>query len=115
MANSIAAAPKAADPKTAGDVIYLVSCAVNGTAAEKARIDAMDLGQVLAFAFRHMLRALVSSALLKAGFGLREYADCDILFDAARAEDVRALMEEQGYTTEQFGAGPHDIYHKAPL
>lgn len=158
---------KAAGPNTAGDVIYLVSCAVNGTAADKARVDAMDLDQVFAFSYRHMLSALVSSALLRAGcrdrrapenearaarreavfadalekvkkslrekdiwfmplkgavlkhyypgFGLREYADCDILFDASHAAKVRALMEEQGYTTEHFGAGPHDVYHKAPF
>ena len=157
----------AADLNIADDVIFLVSCAVNGTAADKARVDAMDLDQVFVFAGRHMLTALVSAALLKAGckdrrvseakaravrrevvfsdalekvkkgltekdiwfmplkgavlkkyypgFGSREYADCDILFDAVRAADVRALMEEQGYTAEHFGAGPHDVYHKAPF
>ena len=162
-----AAGSKTAGSKTADDVICLVSCAVNGTAADKARVDAMDLDQVFVFAGRHMLKALVSSALLRAGckdrraaetearavrrealfsdalekvkkeltekniwfmplkgavlkkyypgFGLREYADCDILFDAARAAEVRAVMEGQGYTTEHFGVGAHDVYHKPPV
>ena len=156
-----------ADSNTADDVIFLISCVMNGTAADKSRVDAMDLDQVFAFAHRHMLSAFVASALLRAGcrdkrasevgaraarreivfsdalekvkkgltekdiwfmplkgavlkkyypgFALREYADCDILFDAARAADVRAVMEQLGYTTEYFGAGPHDIYHKAPF
>ena len=49
------------------------------------------------------------------GFGMREYADCDILVDPSRTADVRTLMEDLGYKTEYFGSGPHDIYHKAPV
>ena len=47
--------------------------------------------------------------------GMREMADNDILFDPSRAEDVRSIMEESGFTTELFEKGPHDIYHKKPV
>ncbi|MBQ8137179.1 MAG: nucleotidyltransferase family protein [Clostridia bacterium] len=47
-------------------------------------------------------------------YGMREFADHDILIDPARAEDVRAVMEAQGYHIEHFGAGVHDSYHRQP-
>ena len=46
---------------------------------------------------------------------MREMSDHDILFDASRAEDVKAIMESLGYTTEHFNVGAHDIYFKAPV
>ena len=48
-------------------------------------------------------------------YGMREFADHDILFDADRAEDVRIIMEDLGYTTEYFATSNHDVYHKAPV
>lgn len=48
-------------------------------------------------------------------YGMREFADHDILFDATRAGDVRAVMEGLGFTTERFGTSNHDIYHKPPV
>ena len=39
----------------------------------------------------------------------------DILFDAARADDVRAIMEGLGFRTEDFGTSHHDVYHKEPV
>ena len=48
-------------------------------------------------------------------FGMREMADRDILIDAARAADVRTIMEDLGYATEQFGKTHHDVYLKAPV
>ncbi|MBR5680632.1 MAG: nucleotidyltransferase family protein, partial [Clostridia bacterium] len=47
--------------------------------------------------------------------GMRQMADNDILFDAARAGDLRTIMESLGFTTERFGVSAHDIYHKPPL
>ena len=47
-------------------------------------------------------------------FGMREMSDVDILFDSARARDVRECMEGLGYTTESFGEDNHDVYTKKP-
>ena len=33
-------------------------------------------------------------------YGMREFSDHDILFDDSRADDVKAIMEEHGFTTE---------------
>ena len=46
--------------------------------------------------------------------GMREMGDCDILFDAERAEDVKVIMEGLGFETKHFGTGAHDVYYKAP-
>jgi len=46
---------------------------------------------------------------------MREMADYDLLFDGARAADVRAIMEDLGFTTVRFGSGNHDVYHKLPI
>lgn len=48
-------------------------------------------------------------------YGMRQMADNDILFDASRADDVRGIMESMGFTTEHFGQGNHDVYHKEPV
>ena len=48
-------------------------------------------------------------------FGMREMADNDILFDAARAEDVRGIMTGLGFTVEEYDKGAHDIYYKPPV
>lgn len=47
--------------------------------------------------------------------GMREFADYDILFDEARADDVRRIMEAAGFESKSFGSGAHDIYYKAPV
>ena len=48
-------------------------------------------------------------------YGMRQMSDNDILFDADRAADVRAVMEALGYTVEQYGETHHDCYHKEPI
>lgn len=48
-------------------------------------------------------------------YGMRQLSDHDILFDAKRADDVRAIMEGLGFTTEHFGTSHHDVYHKEPV
>ena len=45
----------------------------------------------------------------------REMADHDLLVDAQRAEDVKHIMEDAGFTTEYFGGLNHDVYHKEPI
>ncbi len=48
-------------------------------------------------------------------FGMRESADCDILFDKGFEEQVRDIMLGLGYTVESYGAGHHDVYFKEPV
>lgn len=48
-------------------------------------------------------------------FGMREFADYDILFDASREDDVHAIMSELGYFTEHSGAYYHNVYCKRPF
>ena len=48
--------------------------------------------------------------------GMRQMADNDILFDDARTPEVRAIMEDLGFSTdESFGRSVHDHYFKAPV
>lgn len=47
--------------------------------------------------------------------GMRQMSDNDILFDAERAEDVKAVMEGLGFTTILFGKGSQDVYYKQPV
>lgn len=151
----------------AQDLIYLISCAVNGVKPDPVRIAGMDLDALYKLASRHLLAAAVAPALKAAGvkdarfvkaldhsalksstmdmemaaafekfdaaviwhmplkgtvlqhlypvYGMRQMSDHDILFDANRAEDVKAIMEGLGFSTEHFGAGNHDVYHKEPV
>lgn len=46
---------------------------------------------------------------------MREMADCDVLFDAERANDVKVIMESRGYSVKSFDREPHDIYFKPPV
>ena len=48
-------------------------------------------------------------------FGMRQMSDHDVLFDGSRADEVRRIMEDMGYSTEVFGRGCHDSYHKEPV
>ena len=48
-------------------------------------------------------------------YGMRQMADNDILIDASRAGDVKAIMESLGFTTVRFGKSNHDVYHKPPV
>ncbi len=47
--------------------------------------------------------------------GMRQMSDNDILFDAARAEDVKKLMGSLGYQCTRFGVEHQDDYQKAPV
>jgi len=47
--------------------------------------------------------------------GMREMADNDILFDDARAAEVRQVMESLGFAAKQYGVSVHDVYHKPPV
>ena len=48
-------------------------------------------------------------------YGMRQMSDNDILVDPDRAGDIRAIMEDRGFSVEDFGRNNHDIYRKAPI
>ena len=48
-------------------------------------------------------------------WGMRESADCDILFDKTYEEKVKDIMLDLGYSVESFGGGHHDVYFKKPV
>ena len=48
-------------------------------------------------------------------YGMREFADYDILFDKSKSSDVRDIMEDLGFSTKYYGCGNHDVYHKKPM
>ena len=52
---------------TIKDVLYLTSCALDGRVPETARVAEMDLGALFRVASKHMLTALVATALESAG------------------------------------------------
>ena len=47
-------------------------------------------------------------------FAMREMADCDVLFDASKAEEVRTIMTAFGYEVKEFDNSIHDVYLKKP-
>lgn len=48
-------------------------------------------------------------------YGMRQMSDRDILVDPERMADVRTIMEDLGFTTEEFGKHHHDSYVKPPV
>lgn len=48
-------------------------------------------------------------------YGVRQFADNDILFDAARWRDVRTHMRQAGYKVKSVRRGSHDVYQKPPV
>ena len=59
--------------KTAKDLIYLLSCAVNGITPDTAKVQAMNLEQLYRLAKAHTLRAAVYIALRSAGVEDRNF------------------------------------------
>lgn len=47
--------------------------------------------------------------------GMRQMSDNDILFDATYANELRDYMVSEGYESEEYGEGNHDVYKKAPI
>ncbi len=60
------------------------------------------------------LKGVITKELYPA-FGLRQFSDNDILFDETRASDVRKIMEDTGFTCEEFGRSHDDTYKKPPV
>ncbi len=48
-------------------------------------------------------------------FAMREMADCDILIDATRADDVKTIMEDLEFQVKRYGEFNDDDYYKPPV
>ncbi|MBR6915412.1 MAG: nucleotidyltransferase family protein [Clostridia bacterium] len=48
-------------------------------------------------------------------YGMREFADYDVLIDPSRADDVKTIMESLGFETKSFGVSNQDVYYRRPL
>lgn len=48
-------------------------------------------------------------------FGMREMADNDILFDASKRQEVKAIFQGRGYTVKGYNKSNHDEYEKPPV
>ncbi len=47
--------------------------------------------------------------------GLRQMSDNDILFDKSRRADVKAIMQDLGYSVEYYETSNQDVYYKKPV
>lgn len=46
--------------------------------------------------------------------GMREMSDNDILFESSKSAEIKAIMENLGYTCTEYGGVAHDVYAKPP-
>ena len=88
--------------KTAKDLIYLLSCAVNGITPDTAQVQAMDLEQLYRLAKAHTLRAAVFIALRSAGVENRSFHQAynkavrkNVMLDVERTA-ISAEFEKHG-------------------
>ena len=99
------------------DMIYLISCAVNRTAPDPGRVQAMDLTEIYAIAERHLLSAAVAMALESAGYrnvqSARAIASAvrrTALFDAERTAVLQKLEEAGIWHMPLKGSMLKDLY-----
>ncbi|MED9970561.1 MAG: nucleotidyltransferase family protein [Ruminococcus sp.] len=84
--------------RIAGDLIYLVSCAVNGEKPARERVEKMDLPEVYRLSGEHMLTAA-------AAFALEKTIPLPHAFDQAKKKAVRKLTlfeVERASVTREF-------------
>ncbi|MBR1456165.1 MAG: nucleotidyltransferase family protein [Oscillospiraceae bacterium] len=112
-------------------------CAITAAALERAgvRDEAFTRAKGLAIRKRVLMdreRAAVLAGLEEAGiwyvplkgqvlsdwypaFWQREMTDFDILYDASRDGEMKAVMERCGFTAKRFGRGHQDVFFKEPV
>lgn len=103
--------------KNAEDVIYLCSCVLNGATPDKEKIENMDLDAAYTFAARHMLAALVATAVESAGYRdgtssaiIARALKATILFDVKRKETLETLERAGIWYMPVKGAVLKDLY-----
>lgn len=81
----------------AQDLIYLVSCAVNGVTPDVERVAAMDLDAIYKLASRHMLAATVAPALKAAGVEDKRFTEAllhSVMKNVTMDAEMDALFAE---------------------
>jgi len=105
--------------KNAHDMIYLVSCALNGETPDRSRIDSMDLDKVYEVSQSHVLSACTAYALESAGIHDHNFTQAkekairkNILFDTERKKILDRLEKEKIWYMPLKGAILKDLYPK---
>ena len=88
--------------KTANDLIFIISCGINGTSIDKARVQSMELAKVFKLASKHMLGSAVGMTLEMNGIKSELTAAAmvnavrrDFFFEKAWSE-ISQKFEEEG-------------------
>ena len=93
--------------------------AAKGLAIRKVVILSLEREKVISeLEANHIWYMPLKGSVLKdyyPAIGMRESSDCDILFDASRAADVKAIMKGLGFSVEEYGMFHHDMYFKTPV
>lgn len=85
------------------------------------KVTAMDIDKTLLFEKMEQEKIWympLKGAVIKDWYpsiGMRQMSDFDILFDKDRAEDIRRIFLELGFTCQHFGNGNQDTYFKLPV
>lgn len=110
------------DMKTAQDLIYLVSCAVNNEEADKEKCAEMDLTKVLKSAIRHSLTVAAATALEKAvqlppSFREEKYKTIRVLslFDIERKQLLNELEQQKIWYLPLKGIIMREYYPKSSM
>ena len=91
--------------KTAIDLIYLCSCAVNTSLPERNRIEALDLESIFLAASKHMIASMVGMVLKSAGTSSTQFSKA--IASAQRKAVI--LNKELSNVTSALGAA--DIWY----
>lgn len=101
------------------DMIYLVTCAVNGETPDKAKVDGMKLESLFDVCQKHILTACVAYALESAGIQDHNFTQAkekairkNILLDAERVKILKRLEQEQIWYMPLKGSLLKDWYPK---
>ena len=99
------------------DMIYLLSCAVNGITPDTARVQAIDLEQLYRLAKFHTVRAAVCIALEKAGVHEPHFHESykkairkNIYLDTERAAIISSFEEQSIWYMPLKGSVLKDLY-----
>ncbi len=105
--------------KIVEDAVYLCSCVLNGETPEKEKIQGMDLNAVYSFAARHMLAAIVATAVETAGFKdekssviIARALKATLVYDVRRKEVFDALERSGIWYMPVKGSVLKDLYPK---
>lgn len=108
--------------KVAYDLIYLISCGINGTKADTDRSNAMDLSELYKISKRHFLNAICCMALEEAGIKNDSFITAknkairkNLLLDADRMKLTAFLDKNEIWYLPLKGIILKDLYPKSGM